>query len=47
MLQPKNRLAEWTQNKIPINAVYKRPTSDLGILSESERTEKVFHAKRN
>ena len=24
------RLAEWIQNKDPIYAVYKRPTSDLG-----------------
>ena len=47
MPQPKGR--DWLnghKNKIPINAVYKRPTSDLGILNKSKRTEKGIPCKQ-
>ena len=30
----RHRLAEWIQNKTHVFAVYKRPTSDLGTLTD-------------
>jgi len=45
MLQPKDRLAEWIQNKIHMYAVYKKPTSDLKTHRVKVRGWKnIFHA---
>ena len=30
----RHKLAEWIQNKTPVYAIYKRPTSDLGTHTE-------------
>ena len=45
MLQPKDRLAEWIQNKIHMYSVYKKPTSDLKTRRVKVRGWKnIFHA---